>query len=185
MHIGRSGSVLELRMANGTALHTQAFSHAQVVPDAPYPTRRTLTVSPVPGGRQCRLWLNGSLAGALLLPIVGDIYGAQQQPGGLFGSVWGWVFSGALHSIAVAAIGAADAASPDGRAVIVMGGGGGGDRQQSSSTAATGRKYAALSTLLQKYLHATQVPSDINEHIATLRRLAENATHITEFGVRR
>ena len=36
----------------------------------------------------------------------------------------------------------------------------------------------------QAYLDAINIPSDINEHLPTLDRLAKDCKHITEFGVR-
>lgn len=39
-------------------------------------------------------------------------------------------------------------------------------------------------TLDEKYQHLANTPSDINEHLPTLRKYAEECTHITEMGVR-
>lgn len=36
----------------------------------------------------------------------------------------------------------------------------------------------------EAYQNALTIPSDINEHVATLRRLASHCSHVTEFGVR-
>ncbi len=38
--------------------------------------------------------------------------------------------------------------------------------------------------LIDAYAHARDTKSDINEHVPTLRRLAEQCKHVTEFGVR-
>ena len=38
--------------------------------------------------------------------------------------------------------------------------------------------------IIDDYNHACQVPSDINEHLPTLKRFADEVDHITEFGVR-
>lgn len=41
-----------------------------------------------------------------------------------------------------------------------------------------------MSRLEQKYEHKCNTPSDINEHLPTLRRYAEECDHVTEMGVR-
>src|SRR5574343_1003431 len=46
------------------------------------------------------------------------------------------------------------------------------------------REAAVLSKLLERFTQLCAVPSDINEHLPTLRKYARECAHVTEFGVR-
>src|SRR5574343_628325 len=46
------------------------------------------------------------------------------------------------------------------------------------------REAVVLSKLLERFTQLCAVPSDINEHLPTLRKYAMKCAHVTEFGVR-
>ena len=95
---GYSSNYLQVRMADGSALHSYNFQHPTTYVDIK--CRRVILVEKVSGGRNVRVFVNDeeSTSGTIFFPVVGDIYQSGDM---IMGDVWGWKFEGTLHKIAI------------------------------------------------------------------------------------
>ena len=113
---------LEIRMADGTAFVAQTIQHDPQ--DWSTKCNRTVRISRSSkelyadvedeNGRTAELWINGVYMGHAHFPGVSrDLYDTRK--GGVLGDVWGWGFSGTLHSVSLSPIWNGDLVARKGR----------------------------------------------------------------------
>ena len=102
---------LEIRMADGTSFGVQTIHHAQQDWDSR--CNRTLRITRSSKGvfpdvedeqgRTAELWIDGVYMGHAHFPgVTRDLYDTKK--GGVLGDVWGWGFSGTLHSVSLSPV---------------------------------------------------------------------------------